>query len=1532
MPSTKAALPPEVTRFSGLYRFIGPERFAEMGIDPEDVPLGTFPAQDHPPFLPDRFGGNAYGLGLFEQSVLPAGEAGVLDQVDLSNPEQVARHYRRLNDVMKRLGLLIRYSQKGLPFFLIPRQFVANFLVDIQARADEIVAFLSQALARLPRETMRVALVARESGLLLPEVQTRMPHLDFTVMNSLGPLTGRRSGFTALVMVDDPVEFALSQRPSKGGGRPRTSQEREDYGHFMAGRLFGLLEEGGELMVLADRPLGGTRDTVRVRFSGQGDFKRFLMFSHVYKTRRRYQSSEGLAMEVNLFDFNTFLSGLGVYHETVEGMLDGRSLAQVEPAEIDGLAYQDLPLPRGSASRMLSAWRRWFQPEFDIERLETILPEVQRKEWAGHYQISGKFPDTLVRLNGRRRRPPVSLARVQSQVERRHLAGCDRGLLADYKDSFTYVAKVMAVLRKARDAELKDIPGLELSRLRKPFESAVRHSQLSDVLELMELAPKLESLERRLNPEGIMGPRTPVLGNLERLSLMGVEEGPLRQLYLIVLGHSTMTRVTFGKLPETTLKPLTDLIHYRSLDEAVAVIRLYRLLSVAEAAAASATGLSPEQVAELFSLYDEAIRVVTDPTLDWNRVVDLQVGRLGGVQAMAARKMLKLFDLFSYLDSWPELVEAGPRARQAMADYDPVHLRRIEQVVELIRQLRRFVGLFYRSGSSSRPYFFRALLNCELHGTGRLLPRLGTAAGFTLLWICVHTSERRLLNFNHLLEVEREDDLPARVDKLRGALLGLEPESLSPTVLASLRETMIEKGEAWVAESGLHLKVDPATGALTPGFLDAEEELYSLKWELSQTLSQPLGQVPDQRLHAMDRRLYEVGRFLEAQQRPDQRLRTMARQQSRLGGQLENYLLRQLFDLSSFAGSLRRLIHNCPHLMNGVLPQRVSSGRTDRRLAAAAKLSALYQRRLDGFQDMQKSHETARVEFGPTAAGIVGVSPLQFQTLTGSLGQLLDNQPQLARLLMAAVLLVDPEGLPDERAHLAAAPLLRAAGLGKAQHRDLRFLLDNHFRIWQVVSGVDALSGILPLVAEADPPLLESLFLLAVITTAARHEGLMSEDLLERFFGVLSLIRRLVQSGRPLEQALDDELLEHARRYLAFEHYRDIQRGEAPTASLRHLLDTVRLPEGQRDRLLKRGRRQAGLERLLKLRGLLNVGWLDLFLLHHQVPVIYVYRLKALRSVGVTHFERDLYEGLRLYRALFQIEDEHRHYLLRALADPARPLRFLGFDLAAERLTYNNQIRLLLLGVSAARNLELEPGCRNLSFLHLAEVIARKYEMVNEAISAFKPESLMQGRTLRRLLKTREGLNLHYHPETRTLSLDIADPKRLDRKIEAVRRANTPVKLKRLYHEELKRRKLTTYHTLDYQLRLEAAFEENLERQGERMVERVRGEMAAVDDLARLQDMFQEAWEQGLELPLSRDRQQSLRDTFEMNLERIRALLLGQVERALAEAQSPAEVDALWERHKARLRAWREHLGRDFDLALAARFDQRAKELGTTGG
>jgi hypothetical protein len=279
-------------------------------------------------------------------------------------------------------------------------------------------------------------------------------------------------------------------------------------------------------------------------------------------------------------------------------------------------------------------------------------------------------------------------------------------------------------------------------------------------------------------------------------------------------------------------------------------------------------------------------------------------------------------------------------------------------------------------------------------------------------------------------------------------------------------------------------------------------------------------------------------------------------------------------------------------------------------------------------------------------------------------------------------------------------------------------------------------------------------------------------------------------------------------------------------AGLRHLLETTQLPEEEPEHqnLLEQGRRDAGLDRLLKLRGLWSVDVMDLMMLRSGVPVPFIYRQKGLRSQGVTHFERDLYEGLRLYRGMLSLPDQFQGFVLNSLADPGRPVRLIGFAEAADRLTYPNQIRLLLLGLTAAAKLDLGlGGALTVSFLPLARVMETKFEMVNEAFSQMDPAAILnRPRGVKALVGARQGLTLQTDPLARLVSIDIADLARIDRRIEAVRRASQPAKLKRIYHQELKKLKLTTYQTLDYQQRLEAAFNDNLARLGEAMMERDR--------------------------------------------------------------------------------------------------------------
>ena len=1525
---------PDLVRFSGIYRLIPPEEFKRVGVDQDDVPLGTFPALDHPSFLPNRFGGNAYGLGLYEQAVMPSEDYKLLESVNLDDPEHVAKNYRRLNDIYKRLGLLIRYTKLGRVFYLIPRQYVAHYLAEVRSKVDEICLFLTGLMNRRLKESLKVGLACMDSELLRPQLVSRMPQLDFTVLESLDSIIEAREPFEALVLVGDPKNLALRGKEKDIPRGPKGREVRESFGHFMGSRAYALLEPDGEVFCLCDRPQGSSRERVKVRFKDEEDLKRFLIFTHVYRTRRRYKCSEAPEFELNRFDINSYLVGMGMYHDSLESVLEGRRPADLGPGEIDTLPYQEIRLPRGSTPQLVSGLRRWLGPFFEELRLESILPEVQRKQWGEKIAMDGELPQTLVVFQGRRRVAKTGLNATAPHRDRRHLAGCTRELLAGYKNTFGYVLKVLAILHQVRDGSYKSLPGLELSRLRKPFETVLRHDQLKHVLQLMDAMPKLRLMEKRLNPMGVLGKDTPVLANLELLSLMGMGVGALDQLYLVVLGHSTMSRVTFGKLPAASLHELTDMGFHRDLDEAIRVLRLYRLMSVAETDAASRHGLTPAQGKELFLLYDNAIRVLTDDKLDWEDVLAQRVAGQGGVQSMAVRKLLKLFDLFEFLDNWEDLEVAGPRQKEALADYDPKKMARIQQVIELVSTLHGLVSRHYAGDHSARPYMFRVLLSCEMHGTGRLLPRLGAEAGVTLLWLCMHLNHKRLLDFNPMLQTVPGQDISDRLTKIAKAIMSLGPDTLAPSVLAALRERLALDRPVYLRDTGLYFSQNRQTGALEPGFVDPALELSCMVESLAKVEQVELGRVDPGLLGEIDRAAEAVERFsrsLGEREGPDQLRKKFGLLMERVRG----YLVRELLDLDSFGYNLALVTRHMPHLCAELLPgwSDRESGRL--RLAAAQKLTAVHQIRLDGFQDMMLSHEMARAEFGPTADGILGVSPLQFQMLTASLAQLLEQQPMLGKLLMLAVLLYtgkeeNPAGGPDDEIE----SFLSAAKLEGEQVEELEFLLRNSPIPWRIITGQATLGGLQPLLEWGDPLMVEGLFILGVVFAAGRREGLLSEDLLERFFNLLRRTRNLSLLSLTAKDAMSADITEHARKALAMDQYRDLQNSQAPSVGLRHLLESARLPEKEMERWQKRGREETGITRLFALRGLSMISALDVHLAEAQVPVAFIYRLKGLRSASQVHFQRDLFEARRVYGGLEKMGPRARGFMLARLADPVRNQQVLEFDRAARLLTYRNQVRLLFLGLWASENLgSRERPFDTISFEPLAEVIDRKFELINQALTKLDPEAMCKKPGLAaEMQKAKEGLALVAGSDGKSLELDFLDLVRFDNRLAALRRSADARVLKNTYHEELRALKMTAYSTLEYQERLDRAFRKRLEELGNDLFQKIRREMQDCQSLPQLAEIFDQAWEDGLELPLSKDHQQGLRDLFDMNAERLRADFIEAVSNDLKKVQNFQELDELWEKVRSRILEQREYLGKDFELVVAERFDRLTWSLRVRSG
>ena len=121
------------------FGILKPSDFTDLGIDPADIPQGTLAGDRHPPLLSSRFGGNAYGFGFFEiYDHLDADDINFIQSVDFDRPAEIKKHYKRINQIYKRIGLLIRFSSFGTPYYLIPTHLVSTSVANIRNKSDEI--------------------------------------------------------------------------------------------------------------------------------------------------------------------------------------------------------------------------------------------------------------------------------------------------------------------------------------------------------------------------------------------------------------------------------------------------------------------------------------------------------------------------------------------------------------------------------------------------------------------------------------------------------------------------------------------------------------------------------------------------------------------------------------------------------------------------------------------------------------------------------------------------------------------------------------------------------------------------------------------------------------------------------------------------------------------------------------------------------------------------------------------------------------------------------------------------------------------------------------------------------------------------------------------------------------------------------------------------------------------------------------------------------------------------------------------------
>ncbi len=1568
----KSSAPPDSQQdhHGTFFRLIRPEQYPSWGIDPRDVPMGTFAAEDHPTFLPSRFGGNAYGLGVIEQSVLSRADTEFLEGLDFHDLPDLGRKAGKLNAIYQKLGLLIRFSRLGKRFFLIPINLLAHSLQDIKTKADAIEELVVRHMAETNAERLDIGLLTGRHDLIVHELTARLSNHRIFLFESLDKLRSWRLPLDIVAFPKDIFEYLLEQQFPRLSGKSVSRRRLFDYAAYVAGKVHDLLEANGKLVVLTHSP-GPDRDrSCRVHFKSSEELKIFLLFTHVYRTQKSYAGWEdNQGLQVQAGDLHYYLNRFALSDPQLQRLLDDRKPADLSLEQIGRLAYLNLRLPQAYVKNPEQQWRNVFEPYFAVDFSMRQSVEDQARYWRHRLEIFGELPESLCVLVGRVRCPEVSLHGLEEELHQSGMQGCNLPLVAEYRNSFRYVLDVLRILVRIRDHDFPKLSELERTRLSNPFYS--RNEFFKPVTRLLRQLGKIEKTRDRLNPDHCEGPTTPILENIPKLALLGFTGAQLREMLLIVLGHTCMSRVVFGKLPAKMMQPITDRAREGEYQEILKLLRVCRLMSMAEIAAALGPAFTAEQARELYHLCDDAVHVATDPALDWEKLHDLRISALGGVQNKAIREMLKFFNLFEFLDSWQEFIPKGRFQKQVICDYEPDRLEHLEQALELVRTANRFKRQFLDDYVFGQSYFFRQFLATEFHGTGHLFPKLGTRAGFILLWIAVNASKRHILNFNPMLAGIPQDRHEERIRKIAESLLGIPTEQLHPGLFQELRHTLEEGRPAFVLNSGMRLTHNPATRAIDVSFVDVDENLRQLEALLPHFASQSLRSIALKHLLDLERLFSELESYHqyflacqgggtpeaacgEATEAASAR-QVKGKEIERIELELRSTLQQQVFIPEEIFDTIRVLARHCPEVLRFMLPEFHAFGNLIEIWPARQKQSlgtyvmrclekfqALINKDRNAFQDGDTFYQLAKQEFGALAEEGVGAGHAQLEILEYVVDRV-KQRPFLYQALNMALLLQEigkveryTQDLPQVASHwthaeagalvLEQREILRRYQLDPQVERLVIFLVRHHSLLGHVIQGEEPVILLQNVIGERDDRLLDAVVLHAVLSVAAVREGLMVADLVDVFLGYRATALQIIKSGGDWQSWLREDLREKGRAVLADQqsHALALQIFPGETFPACGFVD-----RDMADEPLWRGRQIAALERLLKLLGVAWIDFQDLQMHLLRMPVTFIYHKKKLKSFGPASFARELKAALKILDILASLEPEVRYYLLYCLDSLGAGMRLYDFAPLAGFLDLEQCLKLLLIGLQAFHHHFGMGAARGLvSFRGLSRNIGRRHRTLGRMLQEMPfPERCFDGAQLRFCLHAYSGLCIEVGARELAVRIGYQDAVQMDQMVRTLAAQWDHEQLRNHYEALVRELRQKTPHDIKhFEKELKKRFAKQQKKINDRILRTFQERLDQAVDFAQLQQLQGEIHQQQA-IAFTDEQHLLLEEMFQFHRARLRERYLDAIYQRISRLQTPQALTGYWQELVAELFAYRSFVGKEYESMIAELVDRRMEEL-----
>ena len=272
------------------FKRIKPQEFEALGISPSDIPPGTFAAQKHPSHFPSRFGGNAYGFGLYEaHNRLSPKEMDLIQSIAFESPEETKENHKKINRIYKNIGLLIRFTGQGQPYYLIPHHLVSSSLATLKSKADEISRVINFHRVKHLKESHYIGLLTRSDDLLINELSVRFKEHQFVVIDTIQKLRHFTDPLDLIILPTDIQDIILAEEFFPRPTREITTKQLENYAVYIFGKVHRILKPDGEILMIAHRHPLRTNKSAEVTFITDQEKKQFTLFSHIFKTRKRYR-------------------------------------------------------------------------------------------------------------------------------------------------------------------------------------------------------------------------------------------------------------------------------------------------------------------------------------------------------------------------------------------------------------------------------------------------------------------------------------------------------------------------------------------------------------------------------------------------------------------------------------------------------------------------------------------------------------------------------------------------------------------------------------------------------------------------------------------------------------------------------------------------------------------------------------------------------------------------------------------------------------------------------------------------------------------------------------------------------------------------------------------------------------------------------------------------------------------------------------------------------------------------------------------